>query len=143
MARSAISRAGSRNSSGGPNVSMKVLIAAAASAAIVSATAIAQQRPPAAAPQRPAAARPAAAPAQSSGMSAADRATASQYNQKEAIALQVTLDKEGFSPGEIDGTLGKNTLRALEAYEGARQKKAVPAANGGLREHTLTGEDVA
>ena len=124
-------------------MSMKVLIAAAAGAAIVSASAIAQQRPPAAAPQRPAATRPAPAAPQSAGMSAADRATASQYNQKEAIALQVTLDKEGFSPGEIDGTLGKNTLRALEAYEGARQKKAVPAPNGGLREHTLTAEDVA
>ncbi|MEX2270956.1 MAG: L,D-transpeptidase [Vicinamibacterales bacterium] len=85
----------------------------------------------------------AAAPQPQSGLSAADRATASQYNQKQAIALQVTLDKEGFSPGEIDGTLGKNTLRALEAYEGARRAKAVPAANGGLREHTLTAEDVA
>jgi lipoprotein-anchoring transpeptidase ErfK/SrfK len=124
-------------------VSMKVLIAAAASAAIVSATAIAQQRPPAPPAQKPAASRPGAAAPQSAGLSEADRITASLYNLKEAIALQVTLDKEGFSPGEIDGTLGKNTLRALEAYEGARQKKAAPAPNGGLRDHTLTAEDVA
>jgi lipoprotein-anchoring transpeptidase ErfK/SrfK len=130
-------------------VKMKLLIAAAACAAIISADTLAQQRgapvpqqPPAAQQRTPAAQRPAAGPAQT-GLSAADRATASQYNQKQAIALQVTLDNEGFSPGEIDGTLGKNTLRALEAYEGARKKKAVPAANGGLRDHTLTAEDVA
>lgn len=124
-------------------MSMKVLITAAAGAAIVSVSALAQQRPPAAAPKPPAVTRPGVAAPQSSGLSAADKATASQYTVKDAIALQVTLDKEGFSPGEIDGTLGKNTLRALEAYEGARQKKAAPAANGGLREHTLTADDVA
>ena len=75
-------------------------------------------------------------------MTAQDRATAALYNLKEALALQVTLDKAGFSPGEIDGKLGKNTLRALEAYEGARGQKAVPAPNGGLRDYTLTAEDV-
>jgi lipoprotein-anchoring transpeptidase ErfK/SrfK len=76
-------------------------------------------------------------------MTDADRATAALYSVKEALALQVTLDKAGFSPGEIDGKLGKNTLRALEAYEGARGHKATPAENGGLREYTLTKEDVA
>jgi lipoprotein-anchoring transpeptidase ErfK/SrfK len=73
----------------------------------------------------------------------ADRATAALYNLKEAIALQVTLDNEGFSPGEIDGKLGKNTLRALEAFEGARATKAMPAPNGGLRDYTITAEDTA
>jgi len=76
-------------------------------------------------------------------MSSADRATAALYNVKQALALQVTLDKAGFSPGEIDGRLGKNTLRALEAYEGAKRQKAVPAANGGLRDYTITKEDAA
>lgn len=76
-------------------------------------------------------------------MSGADRATAALYNVKQALALQVTLDKAGFSPGEIDGRLGKNTLRALEAYEGAKRQKAVPAANGGLRDYTITKEDAA
>ncbi len=75
-------------------------------------------------------------------MSAADKATAALYSVKEALALQVTLDLAGFSPGEIDGKLGKNTLRALEAYEGARGIKAVPAPNGGLREYELSAEDV-
>lgn len=83
--------------------------------------------------------------AQQSGQSAdaADKATASQYKDKDALALQVTLDNAGFSPGIIDGKLGRNTLRALEAYEGAHGKKAQPAANGGLRTHTLTKDDVA
>ena len=71
----------------------------------------------------------------------ADRATLAAYSEKEAMALQVTLDKEGFSPGEIDGKLGKNTLRALEAYEGARGVKAKPAANGGLRDYEISAED--
>lgn len=75
-------------------------------------------------------------------MSAADKATAALYSVKEALALQVTLDLAGFSPGELDGRLGKNTLRALEAYEGARGAKAVPAPNGGLREYQLTADDV-
>lgn len=117
-------------------MNMRSLIAAAACAALVSVSAGAQQRPA----QRPATATP--PPPAQRGLSAADRMTASLYNQKEAIALQVTLDNEGFSPGEIDGTLGKNTLRALEAYEGARQRKAAPAPNGGLREHTLNAADV-
>lgn len=71
----------------------------------------------------------------------ADRATLAAYSEKEAMALQITLDKAGFSPGEIDGKLGKNTLRALEAYEGARGSKAKPAANGGLREYEIASED--
>jgi lipoprotein-anchoring transpeptidase ErfK/SrfK len=74
-------------------------------------------------------------------MTDADRATAALYNVKEALALQVTLDKAGFSPGEIDGKLGKNTLRALEAYEGAKGQKAVPAPNGGLRDYAISDED--
>lgn len=72
-----------------------------------------------------------------------DRATARLYNQREALALQVTLDTANFSPGELDGKLGKNTLRALEAYEGARKTKAVPAPNGGLRDYELSADDVA
>ena len=103
------------------------LIAAGALAALVSTAALAQQRP---------------ATAGAPEITDADRATMRAYTEKEALALQVTLDKEGFSPGEIDGNFGKNTLRALEAYEGAKKAKAQPAANGGLRDYQLTAEDV-
>ena len=91
--------------------------------------------------QRPAA--PQASSRTGQEMSAADKATAAMYSVKEALALQVTLDKAGFSPGEIDGKLGKNTLRALEAYEGAKKQKATPAINGGLRDYTITKDDAA
>lgn len=107
-----------------------ILIAAAALAALVSTGVLAQQTRPAEWQGAP-------------PITDADRATMRAYTEKEALALQVTLDKAGFSPGEIDGKLGKNTLRALEAYEGARKQKARPAENGGLRDYQLTAEDVA
>lgn len=39
---------------------------------------------------------------------------------KDALALQVSLDRAGFSPGVIDGKGGTNTTRALSAYRAAK-----------------------
>jgi lipoprotein-anchoring transpeptidase ErfK/SrfK len=60
---------------------------------------------------------------------------------QQTLALQVALDRAGFSPGEIDAAPGRNTDEALGAYR---------AANGGadpsappLTTYTISEEDVA
>jgi lipoprotein-anchoring transpeptidase ErfK/SrfK len=65
--------------------------------------------------QAPTAPRPAAgaAPAQ------AAKATTGAPVVSETLAVQVMLDRAGFSPGEIDGRPGANLKRALTAYQRA------------------------
>src|SRR6478752_5236256 len=41
----------------------------------------------------------------------------------DVLSFQVLLDGHGFSAGEIDGRLGTNTRRALEAFQEANQLK--------------------
>jgi lipoprotein-anchoring transpeptidase ErfK/SrfK len=43
------------------------------------------------------------------------------------LALQVALDRAGFSPGEIDAQAGKNTERALRAFQAANDLDVTPA----------------
>jgi lipoprotein-anchoring transpeptidase ErfK/SrfK len=39
---------------------------------------------------------------------------------RSGLAVQVALDRAGFSPGEIDGAPGKNTERARQAFESSK-----------------------
>jgi len=56
----------------------------------------------------------------------------------EVIArIQRALDKEGFSPGDIDGVLGSATLSAVEAYQRANN-----LARGGVTMETLKSLEV-
>src|SRR6187401_2537569 len=41
----------------------------------------------------------------------------------ETLAIQVLLDRMQFSPGEIDGTEGLNTLNAIDAFEHERGRR--------------------
>jgi len=58
----------------------------------------------------------------------------------DALAIQVMLDRAGFSPGAIDGHLGRNTTQALQQFkEQGGDPSAVPL--DALRKYTITDED--
>jgi lipoprotein-anchoring transpeptidase ErfK/SrfK len=62
----------------------------------------------------------------------------------DVLAMQVALDRAGFSPGEIDGRRGKNFDRALAAYKQSHSEDLpllgdVPP----LIDYTVTDADVA
>jgi lipoprotein-anchoring transpeptidase ErfK/SrfK len=74
--------------------------------------------------------------------SPAPSTAAAAERQGEALAMQVALDRAGFSPGLIDGKMGTNTQRALDAYRKQHGRDPLPSANP-LTTYTITDQDVS
>lgn len=80
---------------------------------------------------------------------------APSLTKAEVAALQVYLDRNGAAPGVIDGRMGSNVAKAMEAYYEATGERIDPAktdlilsrlaATGGLAftSYTITAEDAA
>lgn len=59
----------------------------------------------------------------------------------DGLAIQVALDRAGFSPGALDERIGSNTKKALAAYRKANEGE--PPAIEPLTTYSITPEDVA
>jgi lipoprotein-anchoring transpeptidase ErfK/SrfK len=62
--------------------------------------------------------------------------------KNDALPLQVALDRAGFSSGVIDGRMGTNTARALDAYRAAQNQDPALLPEPLIR-YQMTAEDVA
>ena len=61
---------------------------------------------------------------------------------RDAFSVQVMLDRAGFSPGAIDGHLGRNTRQALAAYEKSKGG-STSAGDESVIGYEITAGDVA
>jgi lipoprotein-anchoring transpeptidase ErfK/SrfK len=68
------------------------------------------------------------------GLAAAQKRAASPADTTQMIAVQVALDRAGFSPGEIDGRGGPKTRLAVAEF----QKSVKVQPTGAVSEETLT-----
>jgi lipoprotein-anchoring transpeptidase ErfK/SrfK len=77
----------------------------------------------------------------------ASTAIAQQPPPHDMLAVQVLVDRAGFSPGEIDGRGGSNTDKAIDAYQrttGSRVDELVVASpEPPTITYTITAEDAA
>jgi lipoprotein-anchoring transpeptidase ErfK/SrfK len=62
--------------------------------------------------------------------------------QLTALAVQVALDRAGYSPGALDGSLGGNTRKALDAYRKANGG-AEPQPTEPLMRYRVTDQDAS
>jgi lipoprotein-anchoring transpeptidase ErfK/SrfK len=76
-------------------------------------------------------------PAAAAGRPSSARQSALASKMRHVLAVQVRLDRAGFSPGEIDARPGANTTGALKAFQRAEGLKA----DGTLSAETLAALD--
>jgi lipoprotein-anchoring transpeptidase ErfK/SrfK len=66
---------------------------------------------------------------------------------RDMLAVQVLIDRAGFSPGEIDGRGGSNTDKAIDAYQRATGSRVdnlvVASTEPPTVNYTITAEDAA
>jgi len=94
---------------------------------------------------RPAPAPPAAQmPTNTSAASPAYGLPSLDENTRRGLALQVALDRAGFSPGEIDGAPGANTDRAMAAFKAARGTEELGESyRNPVTTYTISEQDAA